>query len=261
MPAFRRLIARLFRRLPVYQISPEEVVARGAAVRAGMIAREVGLEETVMTDAAPFTLGIETLVQHGKLASERSHGIFMPIIERNTVITASRSSVVTTVDNNQRAMNVKVFQGESRLVKDNILLGELNLKLPPGPAGRETVDVRFTYDSSGLLEVRATTLSTGRVETLVIEGNPGVMQPDEIARRLAGLAKLKLHPRDDTENRALIARAERLFEERLGDERATVGNALAIFIATLDRQIPDAIREARSGLSELLDSMDHSFFL
>jgi len=261
MPAFRRLIARLFRRLPVYQISPEEVVARGAAVRAGMIAREVGLEETVMTDAAPFTLGIETLVQHGKLASERSHGIFMPIIERNTVIPASRSSVVTTVDNNQRAMNVKVFQGESRLVKDNILLGELNLKLPPGPAGRETVDVRFTYDSSGLLEVRATTLSTGRVETLVIEGNPGVMQPDEIARRLAGLAKLKLHPRDDTENRALIARAERLFEERLGDERATVGNALAIFIATLDRQIPDAIREARSGLSELLDSMDHSFFL
>jgi molecular chaperone HscC len=261
MPAFRRLIARLFRRLPVYQISPEEVVARGAAVRAGMVARDAKLEEMVMTDVAPFTLGIETLVQHGKLPSERTHGIFMPIIERNTVIPASRSSVVSTVDNNQRAMSVRVFQGESLLVKDNVLLGELKLKLPPGPAGRETVDVRFTYDSSGLLEVRATTLSTGRVETLVIEGNPGVMQPDEIARRLAGLAKLKLHPRDESENRALIARAERLFQERLGDERATVGNALAVFISTLDRQVPDAIREARISLAGLLESMDHSFFL
>jgi molecular chaperone HscC len=261
MPAFRRLIARLFRRLPVYTISPEEVVARGAAVRAGMVARDATLEETVMTDVAPFTLGIEITVQHGELPSERFHGIFKPIIERNTVIPASRSSVFTTAENNQQAMSVRVFQGESRLVKDNVLLGELRLRLPPGPAGRETIDVRFTYDSSGLLEVRATTLSTGRVETLVIEGNPGMMQPDEIAQRLAALAKLKVHPRDDTENRTLVARAERMFEERLGEERATVGHALAVFVATLDRQIPDAIREARQSLSELLDSMDRNFFV
>ena len=261
MPSFRRLIARLFRRLPVYQINPEEVVARGAAVRAGMVARDAALEEMVMTDVAPFTLGIETLVQHGRRASERTHGVFTPIIERNTVIPASRSKIFTTVDQNQRAVSMRVFQGESRLVKDNILLGELKLTVPPGPAGRETVDVRFTYDTSGLLEVRATTLSTGRQETLVIEGNAGVMQPSEIARRLAALAKLKLHPRDDVENRTLIARAERLFEERLGAERATVGDALAIFIATLDDQIPDDIAEARRNLSDLLDSMDRSFFL
>jgi molecular chaperone HscC len=196
-PSFRRLIARLFRRLPVYQINPEEVVARGAAVRAGMIARDATLEETVMTDVAPFTLGIETLIRHSENPSDRSHGIFMPIIERNTVIPASRSSVVHTVDNNQHAMSLRVFQGEARLVKDNVLLGELRIVLPPGPAGKEEVDVRFTYDSSGLLEVRATTLSTGRVETLVIEGNPGLMQPEEIAKRLTELAKLRIHPRDD----------------------------------------------------------------
>ena len=76
MPIFRRLIARLFRRLPVHQINPEEVVARGAAVRAGMLARDVGLEEMVMTDVAPFTLGIEVSVQHGARAGERAHGIF-----------------------------------------------------------------------------------------------------------------------------------------------------------------------------------------
>lgn len=81
------------------------------------------------------------------------------------------------------------------------MLGEFRIVPPPGPAGKEDVDVRFVYDSSGLLEVRATTLSTGRIETLVIEGNPGLMQPEEIARRLVQLAKLRIHPRDDTQNR------------------------------------------------------------
>jgi molecular chaperone HscC len=261
MPTFRRLIARLFRRLPVHQINPEEVVARGAAVRAGMVARDAGLEEMVMTDIAPFTLGVETSVRLGGLTSERSDGIFLPIIERNTVIPASRSNVVTTIFDNQRTMVVRVFQGESRLVKDDILLGELRLALPPGPAGRERVDVRFTYDTSGLLEVQATTLSTGRQETLVIEGNPGVMQPDEIARRLASLAKLKVHPREDAENCAMIARAERLFEERLGEARVAIGEALTIFTGALERQRPDEIREARRTLSRLLDELDHSFFL
>src|SRR5204862_4423983 len=101
MPMFRRLIARLFRRLPVHPINPEEVVACGAAVRAGMLARDAGLEETVLTDVAPFTLGIEVSVQQGDRGSERSHGIFLPIIERNTTIPVSRNSVVTTIDANQ----------------------------------------------------------------------------------------------------------------------------------------------------------------
>jgi len=261
MPVFRRLIARLFRRLPVHQINPEEVVARGAAVRAGMVARDADLNEMVMTDVAPFTLGIESSMRTGVRESDRTYGVFMPIIERNTVIPTSRSNTVTTVEDNQRLMLLRVFQGESRLVKDNVLLGELRLTLPAGPVGQETVDVRFSYDTSGLLEVQATTLSTGRVETLVIEGNPGVMPPDEIARRLAELARLKIHPRDQAENRTLIARAERLYEERLGDVRATVGNALAVFTGALDRQDPDEIRRTRSRLAQLLDEIDQSFFV
>jgi molecular chaperone HscC len=261
MPAFRRLIARLFRRLPVYQVNPEEVVARGAAVRAGLVARGAGLEEMVMTDVAPFTLGIETTVTHGNDVSGRVRGQFMPIIERNTVIPTSRSKTVCTVDDNQKVMVLRVFQGESRLVKDNVPLGELKIKLPAGPASKEDVDVRFTYDTSGLLEMQATIVSTGRVETLVIEGNPGVMQPDEIARRLKQLAKLKVHPRDDMENRAVIARAERLFEERLGDTRAMIGRSLGALTAALERQQPDEIEEARKSLNTLLDEIDQNFFV
>lgn len=261
MPAFRRLIARLFRRLPIHRINPEEVVARGAAVRAGLLARGVGLEEMVMTDVAPFTLGIEVSTRHGEDEKSRVHGQYLPIIERNTVIPVSRSETVATINPNQRVMVVKVFQGESRLVKDNVLLGELKIRLPPAPAGKELVDVRFTYDTSGLLEVQAKTLSNDCVETLVIEGNPGVMQPDEIARRLAALAKLKIHPRDDLATRALIARGERLFEERLGDTRARIGTALGALTAALERQRPEEIDEARDVLSALLDDMDDGFFL
>ena len=135
-----------------------------------------------MTDVAPFTLGIETTITHGSDVSGRVRGQFMPIIERNTVIPVSRSKIVCTIEDNQKVMALRVFQGESRLVKDNVPLGELKIKLPPGPAGKEDVDVRFTYDTSGLLEVQATTVSTGKVTTLVIEGNPGVMTPEEIAQ-------------------------------------------------------------------------------
>jgi molecular chaperone HscC len=261
MPMFRRLIARLFRRLPVYQVNPEEVVARGAAVRAGMLARGTGLEETVMTDVSPFTLGIEISEQHGDDKSHRVHGQFMPIIERNTIIPASRSKIVHPVEDKQRTLALRVFQGEAPLVKDNVSLGELTIKLPPGPATKQNIDVRFTYDTSGLLEVQATIQSTGRIEKLVIEGNPGVMQPDEITRRLAALAKLKIHPRDDMKTRALMARAARLFEERLGDTRAMIGRALSQLTAALERQEPEEIEAARDALTSLLDQFDQDFLV
>jgi molecular chaperone HscC len=261
MPMFRRLIARLFRRLPVYQVHPEEVVGRGAAVRAGMLERGAGLEEMVMTDVAPFTLGIETSEQHGEDSSHRIHGQFLPIIERNTIIPASRSKIVHPIEDKQRVLVLRVFQGEAPMVKDNVLLGELTIKLPGGPATKQNIDVRFTYDTSGLLEVQATILSSGRVEKLVIEGNPGVMQPDEIARRLAAMAKLKIHPRDDLKARALVARATRLFEERLGDTRAVIGRALGVLNAALERQEPEEIEAASSALSALLDQLDKDFLL
>ena len=172
MPMFRRLIARLFRRLPVYQLNPEEVVGRGAAVRAGMLARGAGLEEMVMTDVAPFTLGIEISEQHGGDKSHRVHGQFMPIIERNTIIPASRSKIVYPIDDKQRNLALRVFQGEAPPGEGQRALGELTIKLPPGPSAKHHIDVRFTYDTSGLLEVQATILTSGRIEKLVIEGNP-----------------------------------------------------------------------------------------
>jgi molecular chaperone HscC len=258
MPLFRRLAARFFRRLPIAQIDPDEVVARGAAVQAGLKMRDAALDDIVMTDVAPFTLGIDTsAVVNGQVAAT---GLYLPIIERNTVIPTSRQKTVGTVQDNQRLMRVRIFQGEARLVADNIELGELKVAVSPAPAGKEAVDIRFTYDVSGLLEIEARTISNGQIARLVIESHAGALTPDEIAKRLASLAHLKVHPRDQVDIRAVLARAERLYEERLGNEREMIGRSIDHFRQILDRQDPREVATARAEFVDWLDTIDVTFF-
>jgi molecular chaperone HscC len=259
MPMFRRLISRLFKRMPAMTINPDEVVARGAAVAAGMLARDADLSEIIMTDVAPFTLGIE--VGRNDPSGERMHGLFLPIIERNTVIPASRLQRVHNLYDNQSEIKLSVYQGESRLVAENIGLGELAVKCPPAPRGDTQLDVRFTYDTSGLLEVEATVLNTGVTQTLLLEGNPGLLSQKEIQTRLAALSALKIHPREDAGNRALLARAQRLYEQRLGASRIEIGEAIAQFIAALNGQNPDRIKSQFTRLTRLVESGDDDFFL
>jgi molecular chaperone HscC len=258
MPMIRRMAAQLFDRLPIATVDPDEVVARGAAVQAGLAARDAALADRVMTDVAPFTLGVETSKGHdGRVLLD---GLFSPLIERNTVIPASRSTTLSTVSDFQRRIALKVFQGEGRLVKDNIYLGELDVPVPPDKAGTQSVEVRFTYDTSGLLEVDALVTSTGLRRSAVIENQPGVLTAAEIAARLRKLAPLKVNPREQAENVAVIARVERLYSERLGAERDAVGAALEQFLLVLDRQDPAEIAAARQGLSDWLDGIDTSVF-
>ncbi|HEX2761148.1 MAG TPA: molecular chaperone HscC [Rhizomicrobium sp.] len=256
MPMMRRMITRLFRQLPVQHISPDEVVARGATVRVGLMQGGQGLEEHVMTDVAPFTLGIEISSQGQNGAI--TNGLFLPIIERNTIIPASRAHTVSTMLDNQTEVLVPIYQGESRLVKDNARLGELRCWVPRGPAGKEPIEVRFSYDASGLLDVDVTVLSTGRRQNLVIEGNPGVLSKLAVQQRLTELARLKVHPRDQAENKAVMARAERVFEETLGDARLAVGRAMEQFTGVLERQDPAQIAEARAQMTAFLDQVDRS---
>jgi molecular chaperone HscC len=258
MPMFRKLIGRLFRRLPLQTINPDEVVARGAAVRAGMLSRDAGLVETVMTDVAPFTLGMEV---SGEVDGNRIAGLFLPIIERNTVIPASRVERVVNSGDNQPVIVVTVYQGEARFVADNIKLGDLTVPIPRSPRSAQSVDVRFTYDPSGLLEVETHVLSTDVRRSMVIEGNPGVLSGEEIARRLGILAALKIHPREQSENQTLLARGNRLYEERLGYERQELGHAVARFQAALEGQDPDVIAFARKGLEAVVGRLDGDNFL
>ena len=258
MPMVRRMAAQLFDRLPVATVNPDEVVALGAAVQAGLVADDAALSDRVMTDVAPFTLGVETA--KGRDGAKLLDGLFLPMIERNTVIPASRSTSLSTLSDYQKRIVLKVYQGEGRLVKDNIFLGTLEVPVPPDRAGVQGIEVRLTYDTSGLLEVEILVKSTGLRRVAVIQNQPGVLGEAEIAARLAKLAALKVNPREQAENLALIAQAERLYSERLGPKRDMVGAALDQFLVVLDRQDPAEIAKARTGLADWLAGIDTSVF-
>jgi molecular chaperone HscC len=258
MPVFRRLMARLFQRLPITPLNPDEVVAHGAAVQAGLKMRDAALDDVVMTDVAPFSLGVETAGTRDGIVF--ATGLFSPIIERNTVIPVSRATTLTTLHDNQSLVTLRVYQGESRLVADNVLLGEQDVPLPPHKPKGQALEVRFTYDTSGLLEVETRVVSTGQMRRLVLQGGGEGLSEAEIANKLNALAALKVHPRDQAENRAVMARAERLHAERLGDERREVAAMIDQFRYLIERQDTAAVAAFRQDFSAWLDRVDGSYF-
>lgn len=255
MPMIRRLVARMFGRMPAMHLNPDEVIARGAAVMAGLVARDEALQEMVMVDVCPYSLGTSVLREFDGM---RQSGHFDPIIERNTVVPVSRESTYVTSTDNQASVSIDVYQGEARLVKDNILLGELNIAVPPRPAGEVRVVVRFTYDVSGILECEVKVPTTDVVERLVLQGNANALTPEEIAARLIHLAELKIHPREQQINVALLARAERLHEELLGSTRREFANHVLAFESVLQSQDLQIIEQARKRLEGIMDALERS---
>ncbi|MHA6194506.1 Hsp70 family protein [Pseudomonas wadenswilerensis] len=249
MPLIRKLVASLFGRIPAMQLNPDEVVAQGAAIQAALKARDASLEEVVLTDVCPYTLGIETSVQMGQ---GYQGGHYLPIIERNSVVPVSRSRTVSTLSDGQEHVIVRIFQGEGRLVQNNIFLGELDIPVPKRRAGEVDLDVRFTYDNNGLLEAQVYLPINGETRSLVIENNPGVLDKHQIAERLAALQELKVHPRDQQANTLLLARLERLYQEHLGERRTYVAQLANYFQQALESQDEREVRKAYTSVVEHL---------
>jgi molecular chaperone HscC len=257
MPMIRRMVAGLFGRFPSIALNPDESIALGAAVQAALKARDAALEEVVLTDVCPYTLGIEVAVSVGE-STQAGH--YLPIIERNCVVPVSRVKTVSTLRHHQRVVQLKIYQGESRWVKENIYLGEMDIEVPVAPAGEISIDVRFTYDNNGLLEAEALINRTGERRILVIENNPGVLDPEEVRKRLAALANLKIHPREQQVNSLLNARLERLYQESLGDLRQRLDHMANRFQQVLDTQNDRAIRELRLQLTQQLDELEQGLW-
>ena len=259
MPLVRKLASRMFGRFPMIHLDPDEAIALGAAVQAGLKMRDAALNEVVMTDVAPYSLGIAIARQFGPNNYEGGH--FLPIIERNSTVPVSRVENVTTIGDFQKELSVKVYQGEARLVSDNIYLGTLTFPIPGKKAGEISADVRFTYDVSGVLEAEVTVLPTQEVHKLVITENAGVMTAAEIEKRLGELSELKIHPRDRIENRTLVAQADRLYEQLLGQEREYLAQYVAAFQSVLDKQDPIATKRARESLVQAMRQLEGGNFL
>ena len=254
MPLVRSFVGKLFGMLPSSTIDPDEAVARGAAIQAAMKERNEFVRELLLTDVCSYTLGIESSsrLQSGLIRS----GLYAPIIERNTVIPTSRSEQFYTMHDGQKEIDVKIFQGESRNTRDNVYLGHLEVKVPPKPAGEESIDVRFTYDVNGILEVEVKTQSTGELASIIIEKNPGAMTEEEIKESLEALKTLKIHPRDKDEYRYLLEKGERLYMEQKGDTRVVVAEAMALFEEVLGRQDSAEIEVAAKKLREFFESLE-----
>lgn len=256
MPLIARLVTRMFGRLPLRHVNPDEAIARGACVAAGMKNRHKTLDEVVMTDVCPYTLGVAVMMSDS--AGNLSDGHFSPIIERNLTVPVSRARPYYPTHRGQRVLNLEVFQGESPFVVNNVRLGTLEVPIPPDaktPDDAE-VDVRFTYDVNGVLQVEAQVKATRERYELILTGSDSNLTEVDIRERLARLEDLKSHPRDEQENIALIARAERAYEECLGEQREHIQRWLAAFKGELDRQGPTAIARARAEFTHALNSLE-----
>ncbi len=254
-PCFSDLVARTFGCAPSRQLPPDEAVAMGAAVQAALKQGDQAVEDLIVTDVAPFSLGLASVTRFGQRHVE---GIFTPIIERGTTIPVSRSEPFYTLEDNQAKLRVEVFQGEHSLCKDNTKLGEYVVKdLPRAPAGESGVDVRFSYDLNGILEVEMSVLGTGKKHVVTIEQRPGALTPKQIERARAALQRLKFHSRDALPNRTALARADALYAELTGLERAELGAAIAALrgaLETQDTTLIEAARERAVMITEALRS-------
>ena len=253
LPIIRRFVTRLFGRIPGMLVDPDEAVALGAALQCGMKARDQEIQEVVLTDVCPFTLGTEIVVNNG-VFEETGH--YLPIIERNTVIPVSRTQTVYTAHDNQTRVNVKILQGESRMAYNNLLLGELSVPVPAGPKGKEAVDITYTYDVNALLEVEVFVHSTGVRRKMIVQNEQNRISEEEAAARLEKLQYLKQNPRDEEANRLQLLRGERLYEESPG-KRPMIDRALMAFEQALSRQDRTEIEQARKQLTRLLDEIEY----
>jgi molecular chaperone HscC len=257
MPIVRRAVTKMFGRFPAAVVNPDEAVALGAAVQAGLKARDSDLREVVLTDVCPYSLGVDMgeRLPNGSIRT----GIFAPIIERNTVIPASRERQFSPLQEGQRVVEFSVFQGESPRCSDNIRLGKISIPLPPGD--QTLIVCRFTYDINGLLEVDVSVPQTGETRQLVIVDEAAPMDQKELSRRREQLAALKVHPREHEANRAMIERGARCFESTLGDSREFVRNCLSEFENAVESQEPRTIDAAREKFSKVLDAIEGETYL
>lgn len=254
LPLVRRFVGRLMGRPAKAGINPDEAIVIGAALQAAMKERNRDIKEIVLTDVCPYSLGTDTSIRG--IGDSLESGYFDPIIERNTVVPASRTKKYWTVRDNQRSVSVDILQGESRLAKGNLKLGSITVPVPPRPAGEESITVTFTYDINALLEVIVKVDSTEVTKKVIIKGEDSIYDDAAAEARMAQLDYLKIHPRDQEENKLLLLKAERMYEEALGDLRPMINRSLMEFEAILNRQKPEEITQGREDFRQALSQLE-----
>lgn len=254
MPCIHELVKAIFGREPRAGIDVDHIVACGAAVQAALLAKNDAVRDFVVTDVLPHSLG----VAYVKFVDDTYlDDRFDPILPRTTTLPASRRETYLTLHQKQDTLHLDVYQGERRIASHNHHLGRLVVeRLPTSEEEdhRVPVEVRFSHDTNGLLEVEATVPSTGEVVSSVFERGADLSEADR-AQALAALAALKIPPQEQLPNRFALERARRLFEMLPhGSERETLDHALSRFEAALVREDVHAPK-ARQAVIETVEML------
>ncbi|MBQ2616507.1 MAG: Hsp70 family protein [Synergistaceae bacterium] len=232
---------------------PDTMVALGVGAYAGMKERNISADDLILTDICPFSLGVQVFNQ-----SDSENSLMNVIIPRNSALPISRESLYTTVYDNQTRLEFGIYQGEDIYAKNNLKLEELDLTVPPKPAGKEVIKVRFTYDINGILLVDATILSNNEEHHLILGADD---DSEYTKKQIEKLKELRTAPWEAEENRFLQAYAERVYQQLSDDDaRKKLSSQLLAFTAAMrTQQDVYAIQREGKALTVLLKILEREY--
>lgn len=246
MPVFHDFLEKLMSARPVIAAEPDKIVALGAGVCAGIKERREELQDVVMTDVCPFSLGVATY--NSQIDREPHMAVLIP---RSSMLPVSHSSRFYTLHDGQEYLKFEFYQGEDYFVAGNLKLGELQVRVPRGTAGSQWAEVVFTYDIDGILHVSVESSGGDKRETVIL--NPNLhLSEEEMAKAMERINRIRLTT-EAHRDQQLFVQALSLYEE-LGDERrAELGRGLEIYCGARDTQDAINMRRAEEYLSELVE--------
>lgn len=248
MPVIQNYLASLMQKEPNTSIHPDYAIALGTGVVAGIRARSEEIKDIVLTDICPFTLGLNHY-------DSDAHKIrFFPMIQRNSTLPCSVAKPFTTVKDNQKQIKFSVYQGESLEIKENLLLDQFAIPIPPKPEGEVMVLVTFSYDLNSILVVHAECIENGQSVSRVITNDSHLS--DEEKRKRAEAIKAIKRPSDDEKNKNLLARAQKLYETELEPYRSILLARMNEFAEAIEANRKIDVVRAQNEFSDFLAAID-----